>query len=241
MYLLGLNHALVVSGQSVLGKETRGNALSCVSSDVDEPANASVNGQNDDDHMPPGQANDMLIGVDVTEEVPEGHKEHGSHKAVVLHGVVATHELVSVHAEVVAFPASIAKGKTGQSDVAVGVSANQIETDSHGTLLVTLGAQTMAASAGVAGQEFDDKGGEFEKAVDEGAADDGAPVAGEEALKRSVPFGLEVIPVPVTGTSRHAKVDYVREEVHASLRNWKPQMNSMILRIPRKPGLLKSQ
>lgn len=93
----------------------------------------------------------------------------------------------------------------------------------------------------MAGEEFDDKGGDFEEGVEEGAADDAAPVAGEEADEGGVPDLGAVGPVPVGGGAGDAEVDWVGEGLHASLRNWKAQMNYRMLRMPRKPGLVKSQ
>lgn len=125
----------------------------------------------------------------------------------MLHGVVTGHELVPVHADAVALPPGVAEGQAREGDVAVGVGADKSEADVEEVLLVAAGADLVAAGVGVAGEELDDEGGHLKEAVDEGAADDAAPVAGDESDEGSVPLGLGVVPVPVSGPSGDAEVD----------------------------------
>jgi hypothetical protein len=65
-------------------------------------------------------------------------------------------------------------------------------------------------------------------------------VPSEESLNRKTPGSIDV-PVPVGSSSGNAEVDYIGLIVHASLKNWNPQMNSRMLKMPKSPGLVRSQ
>lgn len=88
--------------------------------------------------MPPGQRSNMLSSIDMSKEEAKGHEENRSNEPIMFQGVVATNELISVHAKVVAFPTRIAERKTGQGNVAVRVGSDQIKANSHGALCITL-------------------------------------------------------------------------------------------------------
>ena len=50
-----------------------------------------------------------------------------------------------------------------------------------------------------------------------------------------------VNPIPINSIARNTEVNYITTHVHASLKNWKAQMNSKMFRISQKPVLLKFQ
>lgn len=159
----------------------------------------------------------------------------------MFHGIVSSNELISVEAKVSAFSSGIAEIVAGKSDIAVCISSHKIEAITTAAFLIAFGSDSVAASSSMAHEQLDEKSRNFEESINEGSSDNTSPVSGEQSVKRSVPFGLRIVPIPIAGSSRNDEVDYIDTFVHASLRNWNPQMNSRMFSIPRTPGLVKSQ
>lgn len=59
----------------------------------------------------------------------------------------------------------------------------------------------------MAGEQFDEKSGDFEETVEEGACNDATPVSGEESGEGGGAFGLVGVPVPIGGATGDAEVD----------------------------------
>ena len=240
-YGLGETH-LFVAVDAVFGQETGADAFSGVCADIDEPADDSVGNDNEDHVLPPVEVDHSLVDINWAQNIEQSHQKCWSHKPVVFHGVESAHKLVSgVDADVVALAGRVAEGFTWKVDVAVGIGSDEVEEEAAAAFVFAGVSQFSAAGAGVAGEEFDEKSGDFEETVEEGACNDATPVSGEESGERAGALGLVGVPVPVGGATGDAEVDWVRQQLQASLRNWKAQMNSMMLRTPRAPGLEKSQ
>ncbi len=159
----------------------------------------------------------------------------------MFHRIVSSNELISVEAKVSAFSSGIAEIVAGKSDIAVCISPHKIEAITTAAFLIAFGSDSVAASSSMAHEQLDEKSRNFEESIHEGSSDNTSPVSGEQSIKRSVPFGLRIVPIPIAGSSRNDEVDYIDTFLHASLRNWNPQMNSRMFSIPRTPGLVKSQ
>lgn len=202
-----MDHGLVVLSQGVLCEEASGNTLCRVSIDVNEPAHSCIDCNHQDDVVPPGEASYPLVCIDMSQQVAQGSQEYRCHETVVFHWVEASHELVTIEADVVAFSSSVAEGKPGQSDVAVGVSSDEVETESKGTFLIAGTSNFVAACSRVTSEKLIEESGDFEKAIDEGPSNYASPMPCYEALEWGVPLGVGIIPVPISSPTRHAEVD----------------------------------
>lgn len=125
----------------------------------------------------------------------------------MLHWVEASDELVTIEADVVALSSGVAERKSGQSDIAIRVSSDQVKAESKRAFLIAGVSDFVAARSRVASEKLVEEGGDFEEAIDEGSSNDASPVPGDEALKRGVPLGVGIVPVPVGGSARDAEVD----------------------------------
>lgn len=197
----------VVLGEVVLSEETSGNTLSSIRGNLDKPADDDIDDNHQDNIVPPGEARQSAVDIDMSQKISESSQENWSHEVVVFHGVVASHKRIAVKADAVALPGRVAEGKTWKSDVTVGVSTDQTEANVKESLVVAGLTDFVAASVSVASEKLNDKSGDLEEAVDEWATDDAAPVTSDESHDGGMPFSLVVVPVPVSSTTRHAEVD----------------------------------
>ena len=200
---------IVVLSEVVLSEEASGDTFSGIGVNLDKPADDSVDDEDKNDVMPPIEARQSAVDVDMSEEVAEGSQPNASYEPVVFHRVVTADEGVAVEVDAVAFPCGVAERQAGKSNVAVGVSAYQAEAHVKESFVVTSLTNFMAAGVSMTGEQLNDESRHFKEAVDEGTTDDTAPVLSDESVDRGMPFGFMVVPVPVGRSAGDAEVDWI--------------------------------
>ncbi len=144
-------------------------------------------------------------------------------------------ELLWFLANVRAIPGRVAKWHSAQIYVRVSIHSYDIEETCKWIAWIFAKCSCFwAASLGMTYQEFYDKSGYSKEGIKERASNYTAPISTKESFHWRKCRGIS-FPVPIDSISSNTEVNFIDKELHASLKNWRPQISSIMfkkLRIP---------
>lgn len=148
-----------------------------------------------------------------------------------------SNELLGFVTNVRTVPGRIAKWHSTQVYVRVSICSDDIkETCEWIARILAECSGSWAASFGVAHNELNDKSGYSKESIEKRATDDTAPISAKKSHHGGKSRSL-TLPIPIDCVSRNTEVNLINKDLHASLRNCRPQISSMRFKKLRTPAL----